>query len=477
MSAEKPNIVFIVLDQWRGDCLGIADSVHPVMTPHIDQIAYEGVMFERAYADCPLCMPQRATMLTGYTGSQRGMPYNFLSGPRSPINLEDSLPHRLTREAGYQTKAVGKMHFYPERSRFGFEHITLHPDDYVNWLEDNGYGGLYRGHGLGGNEVYPAVSAVPERYTHTHWIVDQSISFLSQRDPDNPFFLWMIFEAPHSPFDPPEPYDRMYDDFDIPEPAIGEWVGSNGEPASLIQQRISNKSDRINPAVLRKLRRHYYGQITHIDYQLGRFFGELKRLNLDENTIIVVTSDHGEHLGDHHLFAKYTFLESSARIPLIVRPPAGHSIMRRRVKTPALTADIPATLLHMAGLQPGDDVEGMSLFDLPDERVIFGETRHSVFATDGQWKYIYYFDPGVEHLFNTAQDPDDLHNLADSPGTDDEKMRLKAALLGYLRKHDRPLLDEQGELRVVQTPVDEDALRAMNNAAWRGPLRYGQGYG
>ena len=141
-SVDKPNIVYIVLDQWRGDCLGIADSAHPVMTPHFDQIAYEGAWFERAYADCPICMPQRATMLTGFTASQQGMPYNNMSGPRTAIAQEHSLPFRLTREAGYQTKAVGKMHFYPERARFGFEDISLHPNDYVNFLEEQGYGGF-----------------------------------------------------------------------------------------------------------------------------------------------------------------------------------------------------------------------------------------------------------------------------------------------------------------------------------------------
>lgn len=476
MADHKPNIVFIVLDQWRGDCLGIADSSHPVMTPHIDQVAYEGIWYQRAYADCPLCMPQRATMLTGYTGSQHGMPYNFLTGPRTPIALEDSLPHRLTREAGYQSKAIGKMHLYPERSRFGFEHITLHPNDYVNWLEEQGYGGLYRGHGLGGNEVYPAVSAVPERYTHTHWIVDESIKYLSQRDPDNPFFLWMIFEAPHSPFDPPEPFDRLYDDFDIPNPVVGEWVNTPAEPNSLVEQRLSNKADRIRPDVLRRLRRHYYGQITHIDYQLGRFFGELKRLGLYDDTVIVITSDHGEHLGDHQLFAKYTFLESSARVPLILRLPPLHTVEQRRVTVPVLTADIPVTLLALAGLTPGPMVEGRSLLTLPNERVIFGETRFSAFATDGRWKYIYYLDRGIEQLFDVVNDRNDRHDLSGVEAQADDKQRLKAALRDYLRRYNRPVLDENGNFRATETLIDEDALRALNQAAWRGPLRYGQGY-
>lgn len=477
MTTKKPNIVFIVLDQWRGDCIGIADSPHPVMTPHMDQIAYEGIWYQRAYADCPLCMPQRATMLTGYTGSQHGMPYNFLSGPRTPIEVERSLPYRLSREANYQTKAIGKMHFYPERARFGFEHITLHPDDYVNWLEDQGYGGLYRGHGLGGNEVYPAVSAVPERFTHTNWTIDESIRFLSQRDPDHPFFLWMIFEAPHSPFDPPQPYDRLYDDFEIPEAKIGDWVDTEAESNTLIAQRLANKADRISPEILRRLRRHYYGQITHIDYQLGRFFGELKTKRLYDNTVIVITSDHGEHLGDHRLFAKYTFLESAARIPIIVRYPERLPVSREDAHKPVLTADIPITLMELAGLELPNDTDGISLLNLPDERLIFGETETSAFATDGQWKYIYYPDGGIEHLFNVLEDPDDLHNLASQEAGTTQLTRLKEALRNYLIQRQRPMVNQEGQFITTSMTIDVDRLRRINNAAWRGPLRYGQGYG
>jgi len=471
-----PNIVYIVLDQWRGDCLGIADSAHPVMTPHFDQIAYEGIWYERAYADCPVCMPQRATMLTGFTGSQHGMPHNFMSGPRSPIVKESSLPYRLTREAGYQTKAVGKMHFWPERARFGFEDISLHPNDYVNFLEEQGYGGFYRGHGLGGNEVYPAVSAVPERLTHTHWIVDEGIRFLQRRDPDCPFMLWLVFEAPHSPFDPPEPFDRMYDDFEIPEAVLGDWVGAADEPMSLIADRIVRNADRISPQVLKRARRHYYGQVTHIDYQLGRLFGELQSSGLYENTVIVITSDHGEHLGDHGLYAKSTFLESSARVPIIMRLPGEHGIYNRRVDKPALTADIAPTLLELAGLTPDAEMDGISLLRLPQDRVIFGETRASVFATDERLKYIYYFAGGVEQLFNVGSDPDDRYNLAGQPEYAAAQAALKASLIDYLRVNERPAVAD-GDLLVSDSSLDFDKLRAQNAAAWRGPLRYGDGYG
>ena len=472
---DKSNILYIVLDQWRGDCLGVADSAHPVMTPHFDQLAYEGIWYRRAYADCPICMPQRATMLTGFTGSQHGMPHNFMSGPRTPIQMETSLPFRLTREAGYQSKAIGKMHFYRERARFGFEDISLHPNDYVNFLEEQGWGGFYRGHGLRGNEVYSAVSAVPEHLTHTHWIVDEGIKFLSRRDPECPFLMWMVFEAPHSPFDPAEPFDRMYDDFEVPDPAIGNWVGSEDEPPALFHQRIIKKADRITPPVMKRLRRHYYAQITHIDYQLGRLLGELKRKGLYENTVIVVTSDHGEHLGDHRLFAKSSFLESSARVPIILRLPNAHSIADRRVDAPVLTADIAPTLPELAGLAPDKEMDGISLLQQPDGRVVFGESTDSVFATDGCFKYIWYFDGGRQQLFDVIDDPDDCRNLANHTEYADRQADLKAQLINYLAHHRRQAV-EDGALRSFESDFDLDDLRARNAAAWRGPLRYGDGY-
>ena len=149
--SKKPNIVLITADQWRGDCLGCAEGRHPVMTPHMNQLAAEGVRFTQAYADCPVCMPQRVTLLTGQVASQFGLPHNFAQ--RSPVDVQTSLPTRLAREAGYQTKAIGKMHFQPGRARMGFEHIALHPNDYVIWLEETPNAGMYRGHGPGGNEV------------------------------------------------------------------------------------------------------------------------------------------------------------------------------------------------------------------------------------------------------------------------------------------------------------------------------------
>lgn len=114
---------------------------------------------------------------------------------------------------------------------------------------------------------------------------------------------------------------------------------------------------------------------------------------------------------------------------------------------------------------------------IPDERLIFGETNTSAFATDGHWKYIYYLDGGVEHLFNVLEDTDDLNNLAQQGIYTLHLERLREALRQYLLKNQRPILDGNGEFKRISTTIDVNQLRATNNAAWRGPLRYGQGYG
>ena len=485
-SAEKrPHIVLITADQWRGDCLGCAGSRHPVMTPHINQLAAEGVRFTQAYADCPVCMPQRVTLLTGQVASRFGLPHNF--AVRSPVDSRASLPARLAREAGYQTKAIGKMHFSPDRARLGFEHIALHPNDYVIWLEETPYAGMYRGHGLGGNEVYPAVSAVPERFTHTHWIVEQAVRFIAQRDPEAPFFLWIVFEAPHSPFDPPPPYDRMYDHFTIPDPVQGDWANQVDYPPDFWARRLVAKYDQLSDEMLRESRRRYYGQVSYIDYQLGRFFGELKTRGLYDGTAILFDADHGEHLGDHGIFGKTTFLRGSGDVPLVMRfpdwVPLAHPALE--IDTPVLTVDLYPTILELAGLELAGESDGISLLPAiraghgDEGRVICGEYGQgdgTAFASDGKFKYIYYARGGIEHLFDVENDPHDLRNLARDSDYDETKDKLRAELIACLARFNRPLFQD-GQLVVLDAELDEFALRGRNPCAWRGPMRYGQGYG
>ena len=507
MPADRPNFVYIVADQWRGDCLGLyadgrttAGTVHPVMTPHLNQLASEGVLCSQAFADCPICMPQRVTMLTGRTGSQMRCVANFREHNRPAFDMARTLPARLAREAGYQTKAVGKMHFAPARSRYGFEHVTLHPDDYLWWLEERGRGGQFRGHGLGGNEVYPVTAVTDEPHYHTSWMIDQAVRFLDQREPDVPFCLFVVFEAPHSPFDPPAPFDRMYDNFTIPAPVQGDWAD---EPPALLQQRVLDKNlDQLPDEVIAETRRRYYGQISQIDYRLGLLLGALRQKGLDEDTAIVFTSDHGECLGDHGQFAKHCFLGSAARVPLILRLPPSLSDrpVAREWLEPVLTADICPTLLDLAGLTPDDGPEGRSLLDTLSEapsradlagtatrrglehppagaqgRVVFGEAVGTACAIEGSLKYVWYAQGGREQLFHIHADPDDLHDLAADADHVDDVARLRTALTDYLAANSSQLVGD-GALVAQDPSINPEQVRSRNPAACRGPMRGGMGY-
>ena len=288
--SERPNIVLITADQWRADTLGLLQNQHPLLTPHLDQLSDEGVRFSNAWADCPICMPQRATLLTGLTGSTLGVTTNFHD--RTPVESKTSLPALLRKRGDYQCACIGKTHVIPERGRFGFDEVVLHPDDYVNFLEDRGFGGLYRGHGVGGNEVVPAPNPLPETLTSSHWITDRAIEFMYRRDPEHPFFLWIIYEAPHPPFDPPEAYQRLYSRQPIPGTTPSPWAESE-EPRAFTRRRLMHNWDRLSPEWINETRRFYYAQQTFIDYQLGRLFGELKSRDLWDDTAVMFHSDHG----------------------------------------------------------------------------------------------------------------------------------------------------------------------------------------
>lgn len=479
---DLPNIILITADQWRGDCLGMLGGPHPVMTPHMNQLAAEGAHFTQAYADCPVCMPQRASMMTGQSASRFGMPRNFMGGTeRTPIDRSRSLPGRLTREAGYETRAIGKMHFAPQRARYGFDHVTLFPDDYINWLEETEHAGQFRGHGLGGNEVYPTTSTVPERYSHTHWIVEQAVRFLYQRDPDCPFFLWIIFEAPHSPFDPPSPYDRMYDNFTIPPPVHGNWAG-DALPPALQRMASAHMWSHLNDEMILESRRRYYGQITHIDYELGLLLGELKSRGIYDDTAILFNSDHGEHLGDHGLFAKSTYVKGSADVPFILKPPREHAISHpMSVDMPVLTTDVYPTLAELAGLEAYEEIDGISLMSVISDgvtvpRTICGEIESSsAFSFDGQFKYIFYPEGGIEHLFDVQEDPSNLHNLAHQPTHHTALTRLRQTLIAHLQRFNRPWVHD-GLLSEITVDTPAYPSPFSSAAAMRGPMRYGRGY-
>ena len=468
--AKQPNILFITSDQHRADSLGCAG--HPcVRTPHLDQLAYEGVRFDSAYSDCPVCIPARTTMITGVKSSTYGMPY-YAEEFRLQRDRSAYLGSLLT-QAGYQTALVGKRHWHTEESfRAGFETvIPIERWERERLLHTGRDGYVF---GTGANELSPTTSGVPAAMHSTDWIVDKCIEVVRERETDQPLFLWCSMVDPHPPLAIHEPYYSMYDQSPIPDPAVGDWEDTDACPAQQFGHRRAYNGGPMGADELRKARGVYYGMITNMDHQLGRLFGYLMNQDLWDDLWIVYTSDHGEHLGDHYDVAKSSFHNSAARLPFIVRPPramqdpAGGWVSEALVEL----ADLLPTFCSLAGVDVPADVEGIDLSahllggPAPARELLFGAIDDQHMVHDGEHKYMYFTADGREQLFDHAADPDDLHDIA---AANLEKVTvLREALIDRLAAiGSLDLVD--GELRNAGMP-DKDVRegRRWNPLGWGG---------
>jgi arylsulfatase A-like enzyme len=430
---EKPNVVLICADQWRGDCLSAAG--HPfVHTPYLDDLSVAGCRFVSAYSAAPSCIPARAALFTGRTqrthgrvGYQDGVPWNY----------QRYLAEEFTNN-GYQTQAIGKMHVFPERSQCGFQNVILHDghlhfarknskgcleiiDDYTPWLREKtgNPNADYFEHGLSCNSFVARPWDKAEELHPTNFVVTQGIDFLRRRDPRKPFFLYLSFHRPHPPLDPPAWALEQYLDMEIPEPPVGGW-------ASLFAEHYSCRSDlsagKLRPDVFRRARAAYYASITHIDHQINRFIEYIGDYGLAENTIFCFVSDHGELLGDHNLFRKTLPYEGSAKIPMIFKGPGIPAGAISSV--PSELRDVMPTLLFAAGLPIPDIVEGENLLSAMNgnnegyKKYIHGEHptlgQSYQWLTDGKTKYIWMSKTGIEQLFDLENDAQELRDISKS---------------------------------------------------------------
>ena len=424
----------------RADCLSILE--HPVVdTPNLDQLARDGVLFENAYSATPSCVPARASVLTGMSQGATGrVGYQ----DKVPWNYEHTLAGEFTN-ADYHTQAIGKMHVYPTRNLMGFHNVVLHDgymhysrfkyntktiesqeytDDYLNWLRGkNGQADLID---LGLDCNSSTVTRpwhLAEELHPTNWVTAESIDFLRRRDPTKPFFLKMSYVRPHPPFDPPQAFYDMYKDLDLPEPSVGDWAETedpSGEGLSPVTAKGLVPKQR-----LKRAQAAYYALITHIDHQIGRFLNAMQEFGVYHNTVILFASDHGELLGDHHLFRKSLPYEGSAKVPFILADPGNNLGLKKnnRVDQAVEMRDIMPTLLDAAEIDIPDTVDGRSVIPLCKDgrdaawrEYIHGEHAFGAksyhYITDGKEKYIWFSKDGEEQFFDLANDPQELRDLS-----------------------------------------------------------------
>lgn len=476
----KPNVLLITTDQMRFDCLHYLN--HPVIqTPNLDELARKGVVFTSAYSATPSCIPARAAILTGMSQRNHGrVGYQ----DKVPWTYEYTMPGEFAK-AGYHTQCIGKMHVYPTRNLCGFHNIELHDgymhynrnrststalewwdytDDYLPWLRERaGSDQDIMDHGLDCNaSVVARPWHLEEKYHPTNWAVTRSIDFLRRRDPSKPFFLWTSFVRPHSPLDPPQAFYDLYKDIDLPDPPIGDWADTMDE------ERNGYITTTGRGIVHNQMRKNalaaYYALITHIDNQIGRLVNALFEFGVQDNTIILFTSDHGDLMGDHNLYQKRLAYEGSAKVPFILTDFTGKLGLEsgKMVDEVVELRDIMPTLLDAAGIDIPETVDGVSVVPIASARAqtpwrdyIHGEhafdERSYHYVTDGKRKYIWYSQTGEEQFFDLQADPQELKNLIRIPEYADEIDAWRKRLIDELKGREEGYTD--GQRLIVGRPV------------------------
>ena len=435
---QRPNIILLMADQMRGDCLGIAG--HPdVKTPFLDSLAAEGVQYPNAFSACPTCVPARATLYTGMGQRKTGrVGYEDLV----PWNYEHTLAGELSK-AGYYTQCVGKMHVHPLRNNLGFHNVRLHDgylhayrapdtpsyedqrvaDDYYWWLKQElGVDADPVDTGMDCNSWVARPWIYEEKYHPTNWVASECLDFLRRRDRSKPFFLMASFVRPHPPLDAPRYYFDLYNNRNLAEPYRGDW---NDEERMLRDGHSYHaQSSPSDPKYIRQLRVGYYGAITHMDHQIGRLISALVEQKLMDNTVILFVSDHGEMLGDHLMFQKAKPYQGSIQVPMFISGPERLIGKHRRVCGDLVELrDVMPTLLDLAGAEIPDTVDGKSMLHPIDREYIHGE--HSLgmdsmhFLVTKTDKYIWYSQTGRELYFDLEKDPHETHDaIADGKYAD-----------------------------------------------------------
>jgi arylsulfatase A-like enzyme len=379
---------------------------------------------------------------------------------------------------GYATYAMGKLHYDPYSppgqppNTQGIQTVEFHEsgrmlaqfdpahtqrgiEAYHDYLKDMGWGGYSRGNGMGNNDVYPAVSPIPATHYTDAWVADRAIFHMDKHlseKPEQPFFMWASFPKPHSAFDPPRPYDQMYDPRSLPPPegTIEDLVerGHYG----WYDEWWTRYWDLLSPACKQVIKAHYYGLISFQDTCVSRLLDFLKEKDIDRDTVIVYTADHGEMLGDFGIYFKAIMYNGSVRVPFMLSWPG---VIPKNTQSEALAGlqDVLPTLLSIIGEPLEVPVDGQDLSNLLAGKsggrdVYISQTaehpEQEYMAVNATFKYIYREMGGYEELYDQKNDRHELINLAGDPAYAQEKEKLKEALLSWCQENDPGMLKDGG---------------------------------
>ena len=504
---KKPNLLFITSDQWRGECLSALE--HPtVKTPNLDQLAADGVLFGNHFAQATPCGPSRACIYTGmymqnHRSFQNGIP---LDARHTNIALEmRKLGYRPTL-AGYTDTSHDPRTLHsndPLLTTYegvlpGFTEVLANPSiespqDWARWLKKRGctlpqnlselyFKSVddYQGVEERGKTFAPAAYYTQEE-SETAFLAEKAVEFI-RLPRSRPWFLHVSFFAPHNPYLAPEPYNRMYHPDDVPPFNRAESREKESEQHPFLDMYLKFQATTGHLRVencprdersMKQLRATYYGQMSHVDDNIGRLIRELKDTGQYDDTIIIFTSDHGDQLGDHHLLAKGSYFDDSFRVPLIIRLPGDSARRSRGTTVSAFTesVDMMPTMLDLLGGNIPVQCDGRSLKpflhgDIPGNwrREVHWEVdfrylvefprvfpeRELAIAVDActfnvirdhRYKYVHFGDlPPL--FFDLEVDPHELNNVAADPSYEGLMLKYCRKLLSWRMRNDERTLSD-----------------------------------
>lgn len=418
---KRRNVVVFLCDQLRPDFLEIY-GCEGVPTPNINRLAKEGVVFDQAITQSPCCAPARACMMTGRYVSDHQVWTNDLPF-RDGLEY---LPQRMN-ELGYSTAAFGKLHHFPADDAKGFQHVRQMEEGrlgdgepYLRWLQERhpDVNDIFA-EGIPDRKEYEFPFGEEDYYEH--WIASETIAFLQYHlasESSSPFFVWVSFQGPHGPADPPAEVKGTIESDALPRPI--QRLETN-IPEIHRYYEVTDGRGTADPNAIMAIREVYAEMIAAIDRQIGRILGALERFGMLKDTTFIFSADHGDMLGDHGLWAKGPFpYRGQLDIPLLV---ANHPLIPRGIRSDNLVGniDIPATALEIAGAHSGIGVS-RSLIDQAQEEprrpreVNFSESGDSArIVEDARYRYCYYPFTDWSELYDKRNDPDEQVNLADRP--------------------------------------------------------------
>ena len=471
---KPPNILFFLVDQLTPFMTGPYGQ-RVAITPNMDRLAREGVVFTNAYCNAPLCVPSRMSMFSGR------LP-NAVEAWDNASELSAEVPTMMhyLRKGGYHTAVSGKTHFIGPDQYHGFhERLTpcIYPTHFAffhPWKK-----GPYW---IGGTSIQTGLSKAGVSESNGQLVFDElayqramdKIRDHALRGGDQPLFLNVSFTQPHDPYCAPKRYLDMYRNAAIPMPKPHDDIRKLSPTYEWV--RIVHGIDKETPseATVRECRRSYLAMTTWLDHKLGLMLDELDRLGMSNNTMVVFMSDHGDMLGEKAQWFKRVYLEWSARVPLIIRYP-GKIRGGTRVDSPVSILDLLPTFAEAAGVEIATPFDGRSLLPLTDgrengrDREVVGEycgegTIEPIkMLRRGDYKYI-VTNEHAPQLYDLKKDPDETVNVAGRA----EYRSVEADLRTRIEKGwDGPAIKRQ----VIASHERREVLRSipgyMTNQLWK----------